>query len=1357
QQAVYSSWRYLFVFTKRDHAAPLIGALAASAITAGFKTILAIILGKVFDIIAGFGNGTLDGRKALFDISRWSLILLGLGVGYWLANSAFLALWIIFGELQAASVRRDIFENLISRDMAWFDSQSEGISSLLVRIQTQTRELQLATSQVLGLLVCDVITSLASLGIALYYSWKLTLVLVAILPISVIILSIATRRLEAAIQAQRRSLAVASKHAVASITAIDLVKVFNGYDQDIWQYCNAVRAAVKPYLIQAQCNSTQMGYISFSGIAMFVVGFWYGVVLVNGGLAPGHVLATFYATLASFQAIEALMPQWLVIAKGMSAGSFLSAIASNHHRAHGVNVMMGSLRPCDCVGDVELTNVSFAYPSNPEARVLNSSTFFFPAGELTFVVGRSGSGKSTLGNLIVGFYEATTGEIQIDNQPLRVLDKQWLRENVTLIQQSSILFNDTLFKNIAFGHLDPDTATQSEVEKACDAVLLQSTVDTLPNGMDTNVGSGGYDLSGGQKERVALARARLRNPPVLILDEVTSGLDQVSRDLIMGAIREWRRGKTTIIITHDVSRIGDDDFVYVMDNACLVEEGFKRDLLRSSMGPFSTLARIASAESQDASIEINTISPESTSTHAPVIVPPPAFEDSPVSRIFMEEFKGLQRNSLLAPGTGIPQRISWGGGTSAALRMRTEQIWASDIPMEQPRAMLRSPPLLHERPIMPQNWHSTSDDREKSAGGSTEETDYIFGATNHHKNTTNLRASRYDLETASETRRRKKKHISLIYILKTVWPALGPRHRLILLFGILTCIVGAGAIPTFAFCFAQLLGVMWSPGDKLAEGKKWAIYLFVVAIVDGACTGGGRYLFEVVGQSWINAIRVQALKAILRQPKSWFDQSQNSAGRINECLDSNAEEMRNLVGRFAPIVIVVTVMTSVAITWALVVSWKLTLVALALAPVIMGVVKGFSVVSGKWEATCNKGAEDSSAVLTEIFLNIRVIRALTLEGHFRTKYIQSTSRTFSLGLRRAVFISGPYGLYQSLNFPLTALVFYYGMVLLATQKGMTATAVVQVVNLLLFSVGTATSFLSAMPQVTMAQATAAQMLAYTNMSTRASSEPRGTKTPTTVFPIRLRELSFSYEADKDRSILRGMSFDIAPGTCLALVGRSGCGKSTIVSLLLGLYSPSPRSTLSTVSPLTFGGIPYNDIDIEHLRSMTAYVPQTQFLFPATIAENIAYGIDESSQLRRIESVMAAAESVGLHEFIVSLPEGYNTLVGDGGQTLSGGQAQRLSIARALARKPSLLVLDEPTSALDTQSSEMIRQTIQELAAQSGQRRGGMAIVIVTHSREMMAIADRVVMLEDGAKVEEGTYHGLLQSNGPFAELVSWGR
>ncbi|KAI5458228.1 P-loop containing nucleoside triphosphate hydrolase protein [Mariannaea sp. PMI_226] len=1368
QQAVKSSWKQLFVFTKPSHAVPLTGALFTSALTAGFKTVLAIILGKVFDIIAGYGNGTLSSSAAVSEISNWSLILFGLGVGYWLANSAFLALWVIFGELQADSARKDLFGGLISRDMAWFDSQSDGISSLLIRIQTQTRELQLATSQVLGLLISDIMTSFGSVAIAFYYSWKLTLVLLAIMPISALILSLITRRLESSIQSQRRDLSIASKYATASITAIDLVKVFNGYDQDIWHYIMAIRRAAKHYLVQAQCNSSQMAYISFSGITTFIIGFWYGVVLVNEGISPGHVLATFYAILASFQAIEALMPQWLVIAKGMSAGGFLSTLRNDSRLDRMKNETKGSLRPETCNGNVELTNVSFAYPSNPGNIALNKASFFFPAGEMTFIVGRSGSGKSTIGNLIVRFYQPCSGEILIDNYPLRALDKRWLRENVTLIQQSSTLFNESFAKNIAIGHLHPDQATKAQIGAAVEAALLQSTLDTLPSGYDTKVGPGGHGLSGGQKQRVALARAWLRDAPVLVLDEICSGLDQVSRDAIMDRIRTWRQGKTTIIITHDVSQIREDDFVYVMENSSLAEEGYKRDLMRKSKGGlFAALAACTAMDEPDTPIEIVVASPGSSCyTRSPIDIPPRAWS-SRVSHLVVGGLEDLQRNALLSPGAVVSPRLSWGANMSTASNPRTDQTtdWDMDPSRQRPLLLPKSPPPLHERPIVAFQRPSNTDLQEKPSSMSTDATSSLFSEINSHNidkrhgivhgeklvPVTQAISQKQDSSKDSE-------RTSLVAILRTVWPALGRRYHLILILGTLVCVVGAGAIPAFAYCFAQLLGVMWSSGDKLAEGRRWAVYLFVIAVIDGLCTGGGRFLFEVVAQAWIDALRVQALKKILRQPKVWFDRSSNSPGRINECLDRNAEEMRNIVGKFVPIVIVVTLMILIAIIWALIVSWKLTLVTVALGPVVVGAVKGFSVVSGKWEAVCNKAAEDSSAILTEIFLNIRVVRALTQDDYFTRRYKGSVAQTLSLGIKRAMYTCLPYGLYQSLNYPLTALVFYYGTILLARDRELDATSVVQVVNLLLFSVGTATSFLSAMPQVTMAQATASQMLGYLTMPTSActssDSVSHAILTPKTLFPVRLNELSFSYKSSDRRPVLQGVSIDIQAGTCLAIVGHSGCGKSTMLSLILGLYFPSPRSVLSTRSPMTFAGCSYTNTDIEIARPMMAYVPQAPFLFPATIAENIAYGLTETSPLRHVDNLVAAAIAAGVHDFIASLPEGYNTVVGDGGQALSGGQAQRVSIARALARKPALLVMDEPTSALDAEGAEMIRQTMQGLVERTKKRSTGMAIVVATHSREMMAIADRIVMLEEGVKVEEGTYQGLLQKSGKFTKLIN---
>lgn len=131
-----AGWRHLFAFTRKAHFSLALAALAATVFTAGFKTVLAVILGKIFDVIADFGNGTLDGPNTLSQISKWCLVLAGLGLGNWLASTAFLSFWIIFGELQASSVRHELFSNLLSKDMSWFDTQTEGLSSLLVRIQT---------------------------------------------------------------------------------------------------------------------------------------------------------------------------------------------------------------------------------------------------------------------------------------------------------------------------------------------------------------------------------------------------------------------------------------------------------------------------------------------------------------------------------------------------------------------------------------------------------------------------------------------------------------------------------------------------------------------------------------------------------------------------------------------------------------------------------------------------------------------------------------------------------------------------------------------------------------------------------------------------------------------------------------------------------------------------------------------------------------------------------------------------------------------------------------------------------------------------------------------------------------------
>ena len=220
----------------------------------------------------------------------------------------------------------------------------------------QTRELQTATSQTLGYVVCDVFVFGACVVVAFIFSYKLTLVMLATAVPSALVLWAIGRLLDPAIDAQRRELAQAAKHVTAATTAIDLVKVYNGEDHEAFQVMAAIRRSARHYSRQVLCNCGQMGYIKLWMIMLFVLGFYFAVVLVGRGeLTPGNALTTFYAVLIAFQSIEAVGPQWLVLAKGMAAGQFFQGLVKEEAASDEIT---GWRKPSSCAGDIRLSNVS---------------------------------------------------------------------------------------------------------------------------------------------------------------------------------------------------------------------------------------------------------------------------------------------------------------------------------------------------------------------------------------------------------------------------------------------------------------------------------------------------------------------------------------------------------------------------------------------------------------------------------------------------------------------------------------------------------------------------------------------------------------------------------------------------------------------------------------------------------------------------------------------------------------------------------------------------------------------------------------------------------------------------------------
>jgi ATP-binding cassette subfamily B (MDR/TAP) protein 1 len=223
---------------------------------------------------------------------------------------------------------------------------------------SQIRELQLSVSQPLGFLLFETVSAIVALGTALYFSWNLTLVIIATFPIAGGILYLISRKLTPAIEAQKRALTEASKLANTAVAAIDTVKAFNGQDQEVWQYLSAIKRSTAYYMVQARASALQFGITKFIMVAIFVQGFWYGISLVDHGLSAGRVLTTFYACMMGMQALEIILPQWLVLAKGMSAGATLKSIMDQVDRGKNVCKVEGSIKPASCSGDIEVNEVS---------------------------------------------------------------------------------------------------------------------------------------------------------------------------------------------------------------------------------------------------------------------------------------------------------------------------------------------------------------------------------------------------------------------------------------------------------------------------------------------------------------------------------------------------------------------------------------------------------------------------------------------------------------------------------------------------------------------------------------------------------------------------------------------------------------------------------------------------------------------------------------------------------------------------------------------------------------------------------------------------------------------------------------
>ncbi|TFK81610.1 P-loop containing nucleoside triphosphate hydrolase protein [Polyporus arcularius HHB13444] len=1416
------------LLSRREFFVLVLPAILTSLFAGGVAPFMTYVIGRSFDSFAAFPTGpnpSEDAKHALLrGVGLAALELVGLAVGALALSSVTSSLWIWTGERNLVAVRKQIYSAVTRKDMVWFDTKmgSEdsvqavegdgpiGAGGLMANFARETDEVRAASSLAAGMVVQYTTTFLTSLVLAFVWSWSLTLVILSAVPLLMIIQTLSQGFVGPRLAAERAHSASAATLVDRAVAAIATVKAFNAETHEEEQLGTTLekirRAAIKCHAVWGVSTAASQ----FVMMAMFVQAFWFGSKLVRDGtISPGIVMSVFWACLIATSNLQMCIPQLIVLTKGKFAMVSLMTLAQSRSdvtpyggvllsptKSHRRPSIFRRIRPAHCRGHFELSDVSFAYPSRPTLPVLQDISIFLPPQEMSFIVGGSGSGKSTLAQLLLRMYNPTSGSIFLDDQELGFLDEDFTRANIAAVSQNCILFDMSVHDNVAMGvaghgsSRKPSDVTREEVMRVCRAALMHEFVRDLPDGYDTQLGNSGANLSGGQKQRLAIARALLRNPTVLILDEATSALDATSRILVFEAIKRWRRNMTTIVITHDLSQVSSDDFVHVLKDGRLVEQGFRHEL-ESFDSEFSHMACTQDAtggfkekdvedeaeelpieaildqqdEEKQEELEAVTMSTRALRHHS---IAPSTFRPLTLGNWMFDAIAELTKNgpapavaatresrplSRFVPAdtiAGITSTSEAAGGKK--FRRRTLHIAVPEVEVPAPlptassnRFSLQftptSPTLCSTPRSFAQSMVEDDEAFEKDKAAMQRSAARASERRHHEQRRNFTRDVHLDAvivekveDVPEETSVQKEADISFWQLIRDIYPTL-PNKPLILL-GMVICVLSGTITPLFSYLLSRLFFEVSNGARNVSIINIYGGIVLAVAAADGLFIGLKIFIMENAAMDWVTHIREACFKRVLGQDKKWFDKTENAPVRLVQILIKDGDDARALIASVLCQTLVVSAMLGVGLIWALARGWQLTLVGFAIAPVFAGVMALQSNLVSKCEVRNKRAREEVAKQYYDAISNVRAIRAMGFEDAFQEKFDIAVDSALTTGVRGAFVEGCTYGVASALIYLAEALLFYVGAVLIA--KGTYSyLQMIQTLQLVVFSVSIGSQLMAFTHRIAKATRATRDFNRLLKLST-ATDESKGILTPDLSGPVSFTNVTFSYPERPDVPVLRNLFVEVRENECVAIVGSSGSGKSTMAALLQRLYEPDTGC-------VAIGPHVLRSTDVHYLRDHVSVVSQQPNLFDASIAENIRYGNKSLS----MEDIRRAAKAANVHEFVESLPKGYDTPVGENASLISGGQAQRLQIARALARPARILILDECTSALDAANQAAVMETLQEAKV-------GRTTLVVTHKLAMMRMCDRILVVHEGVIAEQGTYEDLMQKRGVFAQLASGG-
>ncbi|EQL01639.1 multidrug resistance protein 1 [Ophiocordyceps sinensis CO18] len=1298
-----------------DYLLLVIGTLGSVAAGVPFP-IMSVLFGELLDQLSSASCSSGPTPPSYHDtLSQKVLLTVYVAIANFLLIYLSSGAWSLFGERLVRRLRYGYLRLLLQQEVAFFETLST--AHVAARLDSDLLAIQAGVSEKVGIVLQSVSYFVTAYIVAFIKDTQLAAMLFSLVP-AYFIMAFVGSHLSGKYRADvEKRMGLANSLASESLANIKLVKAFHAGRRIQAIYDGYLAATRRPAIGKLVTAAVQMGLLYFIAYSANALAFSQGGRQIadakqsgDAGLTLGAVYTVMVTLIDASYIISQVAPFLDIFATASQTAEKMLATMS---RKPTIDASPGArgIAMLETEGRVELRDVSFRYPSRPEIPILDRLNLIMEPGKTTGIVGLSGSGKSTVASLIQRFYDADQGAVLIDGHDVRDVKLQTLRGHIGYVEQNPVLFNRSILENIAHGLV----GSSRPEHQALRPLLVDGGLAELADAVH----------SGGKIDQLAAQSPALARILSLTREAATqAGLD--------GVLDGFQNGLATSVGSGG-NRLSGGQKQRV---------ALARTLIRNP----SILILDEATASLDSATEARIQD---------------AIENLPGQRTIICV---AHRLSTVKSANSI---VVMRAGGHIAEQGNYEELMGLDGVFA---SMVRSQAI----PCEEESDETIAESSSPSEKQSKAVLDKVMPSDDG--DATEISGAREAAPGSGSRAERSGAKGGFLYTFGLILK-MARSQLLLVVAGFLCSIIVGGSHAGEAVIFGNAVGQLSAcrtASQMRNSASLYGLLFFALALVEFFANTISAACFGWVSDQLVTRIRALTLQSLLRREVRWHESEGRTPGNLMAYMSGDAAAMSGLTGTILGITVSVLVTLLAGIMLAHVVAWRVALVLTACVPVIF--VSGFLRLRllARFAERHAKAFANSVGTATESVTHIRTVSAFALQDEVANTFHRALRGPYKATLRSIAFGNVWLAAAFSVGSLVKALAFWWGGRLIA-QREITQVAFFITMISLLSAAQTCGQLFSLSPDISKAAVAARRVLGLIcadgktdrlqekgsgsqgDVEKRAMAETmQASPSPETQdvgMSVSFERVRFSYPSRPDAPILRDISLDIPAGSFVALVGTSGAGKSTILSLLQRLYRPVSgairldgyditRRTSSEEVEADGAGDEEEEDDLP-IWDDVALVPQDPALFSGTVAFNISLGGRGILEVTEAE-IKEAARLANIHDTISGLPLGYETLCGpSGSQSFSGGQKQRLCIARALLRRPRLLLLDEPSSAMDAESEVLWERSLEDIrkADESGRRR--VTVVGIAHRLRTVMKADKIFVIESGRILDSGTHSELV--------------